>query len=180
MKYFVTGTGTDVGKTYITALLAKQNGWRALKPVSSGSNDEDILGCQPLYKFKTPVSPHHAARFENVDMDFAAIVDYCKNSGADIIEGAGGVLSPLTQTHTNLDLIRALNIPVILVAGNYVGTITHTLTALKMLEGFDVSVVLNECEDSINDINAIVQDIKNFGGMTPLVLKHFQEDLEIK
>jgi dethiobiotin synthetase len=180
MKYFITGTGTDVGKTYVTSLLMKQNGWRAVKPVSCGGTDEEVLGCKALYSLKTPVSPHHAARIENVKLDFGHMVDFCRNSGAELIEGAGGVMSPLTDEHTNLDLMRELGIPVIIVAGNYVGTLTHTLTALKMLEVFDVKIILNEYAKSMNNSKDIAADIKNFSGYMPLILKYGQQDCDIK
>ena len=126
------------------------------------------------------MSPHHAARIENVTLDFGRMVEFCRNSGADIIEGAGGVMSPLTEDHTNFDLIRELAVPVILVAGNYIGTITHTLTALKMLEAFDVKVILNEYAKTMNNSADIAADIKKFSGHTPLILKYGQQDCDIK
>ena len=178
MKYFITGTGTDVGKTYVAALLMRQNNWRALKPVSSGSNDEDILGCTPLYKFQTPTAPHYAARIENIKIDFTRIVDFCKTSGADIVEGAGGIMSPLTETHTNFDLIKALGAPVILVAGNYLGTISHTLTALKLLEGMEVKLILNEIQPTNLDENAA--SIKTFSGHKVIILQKGAAEINLK
>lgn len=177
MKYFITGTGTDVGKTYVARLLCGQNGWKAMKPVSCGSEDEEILGCKPLYKFKLPASPHIAAKAENVVMDFDKIVAYCKNSGADIIEGAGGVMSPITETRTNLDLIKALDLPVILVAGTYLGTISHTLTALEVLKGREVILILSQTNAA--DMSELATAIKIFSGAQPVILKRDAVKIEI-
>ena len=174
MKYFVTGTGTDVGKTYITKLLCKEKGWSALKPVECGSNDSKILGCQPLYKFKAPLAPNMAAKLEGVEIDFNKIIEFCQKSAANLIEGAGGVMSPITDDKTNLDLIKALGLPVILVCGSYLGSITHTLTALAVLKGMQVEVILSESELEFVgggvDVRETAKQIENFSGIKPRVV----------
>lgn len=175
MKYFVTGTGTDVGKTYVASMLCKENGWTALKPVECGSNDSKILACQPLYKFKAPLAPNMAASLENIEIDFNKIVEFCRISDANLIEGAGGVLSPITDSKTNLDLINALNLPVILVCGSYLGSITHTLTALAVLKGLQVEVILNESENCGVNLQQTARQIENFSGLRPRVIKRFLE-----
>jgi dethiobiotin synthetase len=160
---FITGTGTDVGKTFIAAALIRH--WRsvgtpveAIKPVVSGfdpanaaSSDPAVLlaalGREPSnqqleqispWRFAAPLSPDLAAKAEGRAVDFKALVDFSQKAEARtrgflLIEGVGGIMVPLDQTHTVLDWITALRAPVLLVTGSYLGTISHTLTALHVL-----------------------------------------------
>jgi dethiobiotin synthetase len=159
---FVTGTGTDVGKTFVTAALVRhlRNSGRvvdAFKPVVSGFQPADVAGSDPAvllaslgrgvtsdevariapWRFAAPLSPDLAARAEGRAIDFNALVEFSRDAayggGTVFIEGVGGVMVPLDQTHTVLDWMSALRIPVLLVAGSYLGTISHTLTALHVL-----------------------------------------------
>ena len=160
---FITGTGTDVGKTFIAAALIRH--WRAagtpvevIKPVVSGFDPAQLaasdpgvllaaLGREPSneqlgqispWRFAAPLSPDLAAQAEGRAVDFKALVEFCQKSqartrGLLLIEGVGGIMVPLDATHTVLDWITALRAPVLLVAGSYLGTISHTLTALHVL-----------------------------------------------
>jgi dethiobiotin synthetase len=159
---FVTGTGTDVGKTFITAALIRH--WRstgrpvdAFKPVVSGfdparlaesdpgvllaalgrSSSADDLDRIAPWRFAAPLSPDLAAKAEGRTIDFNAVVNFSQRAvhfrGTTFIEGVGGVMVPLDDTHTVLDWMSALRIPVLLVAGSYLGAISHTLTALHVL-----------------------------------------------
>lgn len=158
---FVTGTGTDVGKTFVTAALlgalrARGLRPRALKPVASGFSarapeDSDsarlalaqglTLGEAQLaavshWRFAAPLSPDMAAAREGRRIDFASLVELSAAPGdADLtlVEGVGGVMVPLDERHTVLDWIAALGAPVLLVAGSYLGTLSHTLTATAAL-----------------------------------------------
>lgn len=170
MKYFITATGTDIGKTYVAAKLCAENNWKALKPVECGSDDSVVLGCKPLYKFQNPLAPNMAAKLEGKEIDFAEIIDFCKNSDCNIIEGAGGIMSPITDDKTNLDLIRALDLPIILVCGSYLGSISHTLTALEVLKGLKVEVILNESKNSGVDLHETAAQIEAFSGIKPRLI----------
>jgi dethiobiotin synthetase len=159
---FVTGTGTEVGKTFVTAALVchlRKAGKAvdAFKPVVSGFDPADIAGSDPAvllaslgravtgdeiariapWRFTAPLSPDIAARAEGRAIDFNALVEFSRDAaygrGTVFIEGVGGVMVPLDQAHTVLDWMSALRIPVLLVAGSYLGTISHTLTALHVL-----------------------------------------------
>jgi dethiobiotin synthetase len=159
---FVTGTGTDVGKTFVTAALVRhlRTSGRvvdAFKPVVSGFDAADVAGSDPAvllaalgravtsdeveriapWRFTAPLSPDLAARAEGRAIDFNALVEFSRDAaygrGTVFIEGVGGIMVPLDQTHTVLDWMSALRIPVLLVAGSYLGTISHTLTALHVL-----------------------------------------------
>ncbi len=166
---FITATGTGVGKTLLTTILCHQLTRRgravcALKPVVSGFNWDDpssdpALILQSLereptpsaiaaiapWRFKSPVSPHLAARLEGRTLAFADVATFCREqarSGCDdmLIEGAGGVMSPIDDSHTVLDLIAGLGHPAVLVTGSYLGAISHTLTAICALKSRGVPI----------------------------------------
>jgi dethiobiotin synthetase len=169
---FFTGTGTDIGKTHVLcALLAARRAaglqTRVLKPVVSGFDPDALAATDTIrllrangqvlnaetvqamtpWRFKPAISPDMAARQENRELRLAAIVRWCLDhldpAGPTLIEGAGGVMSPIAEDGLNLDLIRELDARSVLVAGNYLGTISHTLTALRALDG-RCTVILNE------------------------------------
>ena len=175
---FIAGSGTDIGKTYVTALLArtlreKGHPVQALKPVISGYDpkametsdtalllkamgdavDEDSIAAISPWRFTAPLAPNMAARLEDRSIDFDAVVSWCKvHSGPVMIEGVGGVMSPLTDDKTVLDWIVHLACPVLLVGGTYLGAISHTLTALAAMRARGVQVaaiVINESENGI-------------------------------
>ncbi len=160
---FITGTGTDVGKTFVTASLIRhlrQMGRTvdAIKPVVSGfdpaqaaSSDPGVL-LQALglpvtmeeieriapWRFRAALSPDMAAAREGRRIDVDAVIAYC-NTAIDqrrdimLIEGVGGIMVPLDSERTILDVMMALQVPLILVAGSYLGSISHTLTAVDAL-----------------------------------------------
>jgi dethiobiotin synthetase len=191
---FVTGTGTDVGKTFVTAALVRhlRSAGRvadAFKPVVSGFDPADIAPSDPAvllaalgrdvnsdevariapWRFIAPLSPDLAARAEGRAIDFNALVEFSRDAvygrGTVFIEGVGGIMVPLDQTHTVLDWISALRIPVLLVAGTYLGTISHTLTALHVLaqRNLDIAgVVVSESTAPGASLNDTVETIARF------------------
>lgn len=156
---FITGTGTGVGKTFVSALLASTLRARGLdagvmKPVESGCSlrsgvlvPEDAVRLQSAsgvtdaideinpYRFAEPVSPNMAARSSGVTIDLGHIVKTFRELGARhdvmIAEGAGGLLTPLNDTETIAELIVALGVPVIIVAASVLGTVNHTLLTVE-------------------------------------------------
>ena len=160
---FITATGTDIGKTFVTTgLIAhyRQTGRAvdAIKPVVSGFTSETQAGSDPAalltalgrpatieeiervspWRFAAPLSPHLAAKQEGHSIDYSQVVEFTRRAmasrrGTLLIEGIGGIMVPLDDSHTVLDWMSLLRIPVILVTGSYVGTISHTLTALEVL-----------------------------------------------
>lgn len=174
---FVAGTGTDIGKTYVTAQLIrtlheKGHPVCALKPVISGFDpvtadtsdtalllkavgnpvtDEAIAAISP-WRFTAPLAPNMAARREGRSIDFNTVVSWCKaHSGPVVIEGVGGVMSPLTDDKTGLDWIVGLACPVLLVGGTYLGAISHTLTCMAAMRARGVrvaAIVVNESADT--------------------------------
>ena len=193
--FFVTATGTDIGKTFVsTQKLYKEmvGRTRIIKPIISGfkyndySNDTyrilEALNIVPSktaveeispWRFKEALSPNIAASIEGIEVNFMNVVNFCQkeiNSAKErrenlLIEGAGGVMTPISEYKTFCDLIKELQIPVILVIGNYLGTISHTLTAISALESYkiEISKILLNCkaEDNI-DYESNLSSLKNF------------------
>ena len=164
----VTATGTEIGKTFVTAALARQlrdrgHAVTATKPVSTGcerdaegrlwSPDGRVLieacGLDPadwtthqnlcLERFPDPISPHQAADRAGRILSLGMLTGYCQalegeTEGFVVAEGIGGVMTPLTDSTTFLDWLVELRWPVLLVAGTYLGSLSHTLTALRCLQ----------------------------------------------
>ncbi len=163
---FITAIGTDIGKTFVSCAILHQMSQlgiaaHAIKPIASGiagnlsasdparllkakGASQELAAIQRIcpWSYEAPLSPHLAARLSAEPIDWQALVAFCEQEISShsftLVEGAGGVMSPLDDTHTNLDLIIALRLPTVLVASNYLGAISHTLTALEVLLHADV------------------------------------------
>lgn len=161
--FFVTGTDTNVGKTIVSAwLVAKLEGlglapyyW---KPVQAGTEPEtDAATVKRLselpeerilpetYVLPDAMAPHEAARRAGIAIDMEKIVAPVSGKTL-VVEGAGGILVPLTDEHYVIDLVRSLELPVVLVARSTLGTINHTLLSLEALRHRELpiaGIVLN-------------------------------------
>lgn len=189
-SYFITATGTDLGKTWLTAgLLAachtQDRPARALKPIMSGYDparhaDSDIakVGAgRTAWCYAAPLSPDLAAAKEGKAIDFAALVGFCrgeigKSDGLLLIEGVGGVMVPLTARHTVRDWIAALEIPALLVCGTYLGSLSHTLTALAALREVGVvpaMLIVNESAGSTVSLEDTLASLVPHLGDIPVV-----------
>jgi dethiobiotin synthetase len=146
-RFFVTGTDTGVGKTIVSALLCAALDATYWKPIQTGSREgmdrRTVVAAAALnrhqtmpetYCFAPPVSPHLAARRARVSISISKIASALQPiRGNLIVEGAGGVLVPLSDSRLMIDLMRALRLPVLLVARTSLGTINHTLLSLAAL-----------------------------------------------
>jgi dethiobiotin synthetase len=129
------------------------------------------------WRFEAALSPDMAAAREGRRVPFDELVAFChahlSETGPMVfIEGVGGVLVPLDERHTVRDWIAALGLPVVLVAGSYLGTISHTLTALEALDrcGLDVAaLVINESAESTVPLEETLATLMRFGHGVPLV-----------
>lgn len=151
-RIVVTGTDTDVGKTCFAMALADAIGATYWKPVQAGRGEDMLSDMQrtmmlmsvpalpEAYDLKTPCSPHMAARLDGVEIDPAALA-LPEIDEALVIEGAGGVLVPLTDTLLYADLFAQWGAPVVLVARTSLGTINHTLLSLEALRARDIAVL---------------------------------------
>jgi dethiobiotin synthetase len=199
---FVTATGTDIGKTFVTTGLIRHlrgtgRTVAAIKPVVSGFDPANWQASDPAvllaalgrpvtleevetvspWRFKAPLSPQMAARCEGRTIGFLEVVEFCRRAmaarrGVLLIEGIGGVMVPFDDRHTVLDLMSMLRIPVVLVAGSYVGTISHTLTALEVLarRNLDIAgVVVSESEGSAASLADTVATVQQFADALEVV-----------
>lgn len=160
-SYFITGTDTDIGKTYIACKLIKQyiaQGYKVvgMKPIAAGCDlingqwiNEDVkllseasnvnapLDLINPYAFKAPIAPHIAAAQAGVRIEMSVIKHafeaLTKLADVVIVEGAGGLLVPIDDETTIVDLIKYLDIPAILVVGMRLGCINHTLLSYQVL-----------------------------------------------
>jgi len=151
-QYFVTGIDTDVGKTVVSAILVEALAADYWKPVQAGSLDfTDTNTVQQLvsnptshffketYRLGTPASPHYAAKLDGIEIDFQSFQIPETNQNL-IIEGAGGLFVPLNNDFLIIDLIQRFNIPVVLVAKFYLGSINHTLSSIDALQKRNIPI----------------------------------------
>ncbi len=145
IQVFISGIGTEIGKTLCSSILVKAMDADYWKPVQAGNFDEpDREFVKSMaqnsasrffderYFLKTPCSPHLAAKIDGIQMqlnDFQ-IPDTTRNL---VVEGAGGLLVPISERHTVIDLIEHLGLPVILISKHYLGSINHTLLSIEAL-----------------------------------------------
>jgi dethiobiotin synthetase len=199
---FVAGAHTDIGKTHVGCALiraARARGMTcdAFKPVLSGFDPrqaaesdagrllaalgrtiDEIDSVSPL-RFSAPLAPPLAARREGARLAIADLLERCRawlaESRADLklLEGAGGLMSPIAEDGTALDLPQTLGLPSILVGGAYLGAVSHTLTALEVMRarGLPVlAVVVSEDADpEAPDFAETVELVRAFAGEVPVV-----------
>lgn len=144
IQLFITGIGTEVGKTVCSAVLTKYFNAEYWKPVQSGDLDfsdsmkiKNWVGentvCHPeAYRFQLAASPHQSAKEEGIIINLNEF-KIPETSNNLIVEGAGGFMVPLNDKDFMIDLIDKLNIPVALVVRNYLGCINHTLLSVLVL-----------------------------------------------
>lgn len=149
---FVTGIGTGIGKTIVSAALVEKLQADYWKPVQSGdldNSDTDAvksLVSNPVsvfhpetYRLSQPFSPHKSAAIDKVSIDEKQFTTP-ETSNTLIIEGAGGLMVPLNDRFLMIDLIKQLNTEVILVSQNYLGSINHTLLSVDALKQRDIPI----------------------------------------
>ncbi len=188
-----TGVGKTLVTTILChQLRAMGKEVAALKPVVSGFDDGDpesdpalilrSLGVEPSpdrihtispWRFAAPLSPHEAARREGRSVKLSDVSGFCREATSRagsasfrLIEGAGGVMSPIADDGTCLDLIAELGDPAILVTGTYLGAISHTLTALAALEAAEAVldvVVVSESAEGVG-LAETVAALRHYGG----------------
>lgn len=195
-SFFITGTDTEIGKTYVTACLAfslkqqmPQTPIWMRKPIASGAiecnhqlqsedaiqlkkasqSDEPLAIINP-FQFKEPISPARAIQLSNQQLKIADLASACNTSeqGIRLIEGAGGFYSPIALDGLNADLADYLEVPIVLVVGNRLGCINHALLTTEAIlnRGLKLQAVI------INDLSTSadpqnVNDLKKY-----LEIKH--------
>ena len=193
---FVTGTDTGVGKTFVSALLVKALRDKGvdvgyIKPVASGAHQSgSSLSCEDVEFVQhygqapgrahelcpillgPPLSPYAAARKEGITLDLDEVLAACSatrtNHSFTVVEGVGGLLVPLTRGYTVLDLVKMLQLPVLVVCRAGLGTINHTLLTLDALKRAEVGVAGFVTNGEIDADDPSVEDnpriIEEFSG----------------
>jgi dethiobiotin synthetase len=152
-QWIIAGIGTEVGKTITAAIFTEALEADYWKPVQSGSlDDSDSEAVRELisnqrttihreaYRLKAPLSPHTAAEMEHITIQPHKLILPASENHL-IVELAGGIMVPLNDAFFNLDLIRHLNLPVVIVANYYLGSINHTLLTVEVLKSRQIPIV---------------------------------------
>ena len=190
---------TYVACAMLRAARAKGLSVAALKPAVSGIDPADWSDSDPgrllaamgrsltvteldaiaPLRFAAPLSPPMAARLEGVDLRISTLTDFCRAglaaSAADLmlVEGAGGVMSPMAEDGTGLDLMLALGLPGVVVGGSYLGAISHTLTAIETLRSRGLAiaavVISQSGEPDAPDFAQTVESVAAFAGEVKVV-----------
>ena len=154
---FITGIGTGIGKTIVSAILTEALQADYWKPIQAGFEDgtdtseikslitnEFSIIHPEVYRLKMPASPHIAAREEGIEIDINKIVSLqpiVHQTKDLIVEGAGGIMVPLNENEFVIDLIQKLNAKVILVSRNYLGSINHSLLTASICKQRNIEVI---------------------------------------
>ena len=151
---------------------------RLLAAMGRALTEDALKSVSPL-RFAAALSPPMAARREGVDLRLATLTDLCREALAKaqadlmLVEGAGGVMSPLAEDGLNLDLMAALGLPVLLVGGSYLGSMSHNLTALEVVRARGLSVealvVSQDADPGAPDFAETLADLRRFSSGTPVV-----------
>ena len=187
---FITSTGTNIGKTYCTVEILKEMLHRkilfnAYKPILSGFNIsnikdsdsykilninnkepnlEDIREITP-WLFEKPIAPSIAAKKENKSLKYNDVLEWClkksDNNIINIFEGAGGLLVPIEKIKTLLDLMKDLNSKVVLVVGNYLGSVSHTLSAIQNLQHANLQIINIVINENVNNDGIDIKDTES-------------------
>lgn len=150
-QLFVTGIGTGVGKTIVSAILTEALQADYWKPIQSGDLDlsdslliESLtfpeLKChQERYRLQKAASPHQSAKEEDIEINLNDF-ELPKTSNSLIVEGAGGLFVPINEADFMIDLIQQFNLPAVVVATNYLGCINHTLLTIEVLKLRNIAI----------------------------------------
>jgi dethiobiotin synthetase len=181
---FITGIGTGVGKTLVSAIVAEALGAHYWKPVQAGfdeGTDAEWVGARigsarvlpELYKLKKPASPHIAAREEGIVISLDRIAERLPASRPLVVEGAGGLFVPLNELAFMVDLALRLDATVILVSRNYLGSINHSLLTAEACKLRGLRVAGWVFNDQYGDYE---DEIVRWSGLPALGSIPFRED----
>lgn len=164
-RIFITGTDTGIGKTFVSAVITCGRSGYYWKPVQSGIDDmtdtqwvKSVTGLssdhfiKEVYRLKAPLSPHHSAELEGVEIDPERII-VPHDRIPLVVEGAGGVMVPLRNDFLMLDLMEKMALPVLIVARSGLGTINHTLLTIDALRKRNIEIAGVVMNGAINSGN---------------------------
>jgi len=198
---FISGTGTGVGKTLVTTTLIRQirlsnKTVNALKPVITGFDENNYLKSDTAlilnelgrdltwdnintispWRFHDPISPNMASEIEGRPLDVNKIAAFCQSKSSSdsilLVEGVGGVMVPLNNEATVLDLMVELAAPVLIVVGSYLGTLSHTLTTLWVVKNYGLNIagiVISESEENAVPVVETQRTLRKFADNFPII-----------
>jgi len=201
MSIIIAGIHTGIGKTICAAVICEALGYDYWKPVQAGDleNSDSVFiqknvsnaSCiihPEAYQLQIAASPHYAAEMENIEIKKESIVLPVSPNNI-VVETAGGIMSPLAKQFLNIDLIQHLNLPVVLVAANYLGSINHTLLSFYALQKSNIKVlgivfsgaVTASSQQYILDQTKLnlLFSIPLFEQVTPEVIKKFANSISL-
>ena len=152
MQFFITGIGTEIGKTVVSAIVTEylqadywklvQSGdlhWTDTMKVQSLTSNSKSVFHPERHRLSAPLSPHASAALDGVQINLSDFT-LPQTSNHLVVEGAGGLMVPLNEHDVLIDLIQQLQIPVILVSRNYLGSINHTLLSFEALKQRNIPI----------------------------------------
>ncbi|WP_138994834.1 dethiobiotin synthase [Larkinella sp. C7] len=153
LQLIVAGIGTEIGKTVVSAIVVEALQADYWKPVQSGAlEDSDRETVRRLisnpvsqfhpetYRLREPLSPHAAAAIDGIDISLAAF-ELPQTTNHLVVELAGGLMVPLNDQDLIIDLVKQLNLPVLLVSKHYLGSINHTLLSVEALQNRQIPIL---------------------------------------
>jgi len=200
---FITATDTDAGKTYVSSLILKALraegvdavGYKAiccggredayaLQKAGGGETDLELIN---PHWMRTPAAPYVAGMFENKELDLGSLAQGCRELAAEhevvIAEGVGGWLVPIAKDYMVADYARDLGLPVILVVGNRLGALNHTLLTVQSMRAAGIEpagLVFNNLADELDTAaitnKGIAEDLTGVEVLTDVI--HGQESIE--
>lgn len=154
LSFFVTGTDTGIGKTVVSSLVTQGLNATYWKPVQSGLQEEtdteyvkrvtdlpERQFIEETYRLNEPLSPHASAAIDGVEIDLHKFELPDFETDHLVVEGAGGLMVPLNDEYMIIDLIKYLNLPVLLVSRSELGTLNHTFLSLEALRSRGIEIL---------------------------------------
>lgn len=187
-QYIIAGISTEIGKTFISSILTESLQADYWKPVQSGAlefTDTDTIKIlisntktvfhPETYRLTEPISPHAAAKIDGIEINLSSFV-LPQTQNHLIVELAGGLMVPLNDHETNLDLIKKLGLPVILISQNYLGSINHTLLSVAVLKQQNIPIkgLIFNGKENISSENFIL----NYTGLECLGKVNFEKIID--
>lgn len=187
-QYIIAGISTEIGKTIISSILTEAFEADYWKPVQSGaldftdtdtvrsliSNTKTVFHPE-TYRLTEPMSPHAAAEIDGIEINLSSFV-LPQAQNHLIVELAGGLMVPLNDHETNLDLIKRLALPIILISQNYLGSINHTLLSVAVLKQQNIPIkgLVFNGRENVSSENFIL----NYTGLECLGRVNFEEIID--